>query len=1598
MFSRFVFAFLSILLFSEIGVAQPNLTPYQPSGWSDAIVVSRVTGTNTDITGLTTADTLYVDWAVLNNGADATTVGFYTALYVDNVLFNSWYTDPPLNPNYYTYFLDYSLGPLAAGTHTIQIVTDSTNAIAESNESDNQYIKTISIATLQPQTATPVLTGIVNTASSTSAIAPGSVVTVSGKFPVTSKAEADIERPRRPLGGVTLNFSGFVAPLLHVSPTALTAQVPWELSGQASASVTVSSSSQTSAAMNVSLTLYAPGIFTVNGQGTGQGTIVDQNGMLADVRAPAIAGMTVVKVFATGLGPVTPQPATGAGSPANPVAVTTTNPLVTIGGIAAPLLKSELTPGTVGMYELDVQVPAGVNPTDSAPVQITIGGAVSNSPTMAIRTLPTNSNASLVSINPSSGAAGQALTAVLTGSNTTFLQGQTTISLGDGISVGAAPEGLPGPPTVGSATSATVVLTIDPAAAAGTRTVSETTGTQTLTLSSAFNVTSAPAPMGPLAVLSTVPASSGTGVSTLPAIQIQFNEPLDPATANAVSFGLARGSTALPFSVGYDASKYVVTLTPSGRLTPQTAYTVTAGTALHNIVGSPLAQQYQFSFTTLAPLSVTGSLTLPSGLNPTTITVVSYGATTSTPGSNGTFTASLRPDAPTLIAGMFPNQSFGLMAFTVPNASAGATAQAASVREHGHDTEMIFPNGRRVYVTRHQITASAAAAATASTPVMDYQTTAESAVFLSPYLYTADPSKYNTIATAIAAAPQTAALAQTLAQNASTADPYSVPAVHDALSAAQQAVVVLLAQQSAYSPPTNSGSMDPSVFIAGPVPVIATPNCAAGEESTDDLPCLDLDYISFSGAIKANQDGTTYTVAPQNCVTSSILGCTVGWLGRTEPIYIPGGPAAITAAGTASSPSSPILANEPLTCSGQGCSFAWIPGDSWLRFVDLAGDMGELASNIYNGVFGGGVNALTAELVLPVATGAEQDYIARFYSGGSHDQFEVAHTADYANGASLSATAYSLNVIEASMNVASSLLTIADVPGPQSVMACAVGTLEVTAIESATAQASGKVSTQVAFAGSIINSIMSSAVNCLVSEGANDATQAAVKMIPKIAADATGVGEVLDGLSVASNLGQVLQRITEMNFYATPIETAVIAIQPGASSPYNAVPSISALSPFTAAVGGESQNVTIQGKNLQTNTVVSVNGTTRSTTLGPDGSLQITLTSSDLQQTAYLLFAVTNPLPGGGTAEALFPVGTPTAPTPAITSLNPSAIIQNMPASIVLGVTGSGFLPNATVTINGQNRQTTMPSDTGMISVILQPADISTTGNLPVVVQNPNSGPSSNSFPFTVLPSQPPQPGVLSIFTNKRIYVTGDRFWLTYNVISGVSNVPVDLIVTFTSIASGTTYYYYYNPNDSNSAWIHSSTGALISNEPPYPGLATWPQPGTVNTITSSTPSGTYHIQAFFVQAGGAQSGNTTALGQVAQTDYSIATTTAPGGCFIATAAFGSDMAGQVQLLRLFRDRLLLPRSWGRSFVNWYYSWSPVAASWLRDHPFMRRLTRAALILPVAFAWLSLRTGMLPALLLLLFCVVGISWCLWRGSRLTRALSLTFLILVVACV
>jgi hypothetical protein len=81
-------------------------------------------------------------------------------------------------------------------------------------------------------------------------------------------------------------------------------------------------------------------------------------------------------------------------------------------------------------------------------------------------------------------------------------------------------------------------------------------------------------------------------------------------------------------------------------------------------------------------------------------------------------------------------------------------------------------------------------------------------------------------------------------------------------------------------------------------------------------------------------------------------------------------------------------------------------------------------------------------------------------------------------------------------------------------------------------------------------------------------------------------------------------------------------------------------------------------------------------------------------------------------------------------------------------------------------------------------------------------------------------------------------------------------------------------------------------------------------------------------------------------------------GCFIATAAYGQDMAREVQALRAFRDEFLITNRPGRAFVAWYYRHGPEAAAWLNAHPGYKPLVRAALLPAVGAARFMTQTSL----------------------------------------
>jgi hypothetical protein len=80
--------------------------------------------------------------------------------------------------------------------------------------------------------------------------------------------------------------------------------------------------------------------------------------------------------------------------------------------------------------------------------------------------------------------------------------------------------------------------------------------------------------------------------------------------------------------------------------------------------------------------------------------------------------------------------------------------------------------------------------------------------------------------------------------------------------------------------------------------------------------------------------------------------------------------------------------------------------------------------------------------------------------------------------------------------------------------------------------------------------------------------------------------------------------------------------------------------------------------------------------------------------------------------------------------------------------------------------------------------------------------------------------------------------------------------------------------------------------------------------------------------------------------------------CFIATAAYGTPMAEEVQILREFRDKYLLTNPLGRAFVDFYYRVSPPIAEFITEHPSLKPIVRAGLLPAVAMSTVVVNTSL----------------------------------------
>ena len=87
--------------------------------------------------------------------------------------------------------------------------------------------------------------------------------------------------------------------------------------------------------------------------------------------------------------------------------------------------------------------------------------------------------------------------------------------------------------------------------------------------------------------------------------------------------------------------------------------------------------------------------------------------------------------------------------------------------------------------------------------------------------------------------------------------------------------------------------------------------------------------------------------------------------------------------------------------------------------------------------------------------------------------------------------------------------------------------------------------------------------------------------------------------------------------------------------------------------------------------------------------------------------------------------------------------------------------------------------------------------------------------------------------------------------------------------------------------------------------------------------------------------------GTVLKNNVCVAEQQKGGGCLIATAAFGSEMAPQVQFLREIRDNTVLQTQSGSTFMTgfnqFYYSFSPAVADYERENPAFKETVKIAI-------------------------------------------------------
>jgi uncharacterized protein (TIGR03437 family) len=236
----------------------------------------------------------------------------------------------------------------------------------------------------------PVVRSVVNAANfRDTGVAPRTLVTLFGENigpaqPAFFELTADGRNVRPFTGGVRVLFDSTPGAVLYASQGQVNAIVPRDAGLRRSVQVTVDNNGVISPPVTLNIVVASPALFTLDGSGLGPAAVLNQDGSVNSATNAATRG-SVISVYATGLGELAP-------SPGDAEVLTradyrlTLNVTAAIGEQNAEVVYAGAAPGfVVGVYQLNLRVPAGVG-VGRQPLVFRASGAASElGVTVAIR-------------------------------------------------------------------------------------------------------------------------------------------------------------------------------------------------------------------------------------------------------------------------------------------------------------------------------------------------------------------------------------------------------------------------------------------------------------------------------------------------------------------------------------------------------------------------------------------------------------------------------------------------------------------------------------------------------------------------------------------------------------------------------------------------------------------------------------------------------------------------------------------------------------------------------------------------------------------------------------------------------------------------------------------------------------------------------------------------------------------------------------------------------------------------------------------------------------------------------------------------------------